>query len=347
MIVEQNPSPAYKLQWNFNVQRQFGRGLSITAGYVGARGIHLSVTSDDTDEVPLSRVTKTADGHLLFPSTRPIQTINPNFSQIRTLQWLGYSTYHGLQLNVAEKMSQGITIQGAFAWSKSIDIGSVEYSTSELLNGMDNPYSFLPNLQRGVSDFDVPLRFSANFLWDAPSPKTKMLLPRFLLGGWEVSGIFTAQSGTPFSMRIPLDRAGTGSSIAGSSTGAGQRPDFVPGPGCSSPNSATGGDPATFINMNCFAFPAAGTIGNLGRNAMRGPGLQDLDFSLFKNHNLLGEKLKAQFRAEFFNILNRANFGLQVFTPFNSSGQPVIANTALKSTVTSSRQIQLGLKFLW
>ena len=106
--------------------------------------------------------------------------------------------------------------------------------------------------------------------------------------------------------------------------------------------------PESYIKLQCFAFPAPGTIGNLGRNTLRGPRVENWDFSLFKNHDLPGEELRVQFRAEFFNLLNRPNFGLPVTNIFNGAGQPVAANAAVKPpTVTTSRQIQFGMKLIW
>jgi hypothetical protein len=109
------------------------------------------------------------------------------------------------------------------------------------------------------------------------------------------------------------------------------------------------GDPANYINLACFSVPLRGQLGNLGRNTFMAPSLDELDLSLFKNHDLFAEKLRIQFRAEIFNILNHVNFtdGGQPFTVFNTQGLPVQANTALISTSTTSRQIQLGMKFIF
>ena len=108
------------------------------------------------------------------------------------------------------------------------------------------------------------------------------------------------------------------------------------------------GHPERYIKLQCFSYPAPGTIGNLGRNTLRSPRVQDFDFSLVKNHDLLSEKLRVQFRAEFFNLLNRPNFGFQVVNLFNGQGQAVPANAGVKPpTVTTSRQIQFGMKLIW
>jgi Carboxypeptidase regulatory-like domain/TonB dependent receptor-like, beta-barrel len=341
-LLERSPHPAYKIQWNVNIQRQIIAGLTVTAGYVGARGIHLPLTGDDIDLVPPSLVTTTPFGQLVLPAARPIQRINSNFGRIQWLQWKGYSNYHGLQLNATERM-RGLTLQGAYSWSKSIDIGSTEGLGSELVNATENPYGFFPNLNRAVSDFDLPQRFSLNTVWDVPSLHSGMAVTRFLLSGWEMSGIFTVQNGTPFSVRLQADNAGTGTS-----TTTQQRPDFKPGPDCPSPNAVNPGHPESYIKLQCFSYPAPGTIGNLGRNTLRGPMVENFDFSLFKNHDMLSEKLRMQFRAEFFNLLNRPNFGFPVVNLFNGQGQAVSANAGVKPpTVTTSRQIQFGMKLIW
>ena len=343
LYIQRKPPASYKMQWNLNIQRELVRNLTLALAYVGAKGEHLANVSADLDEIPPSYVTNSPDGHYVFPLTRPIPRINPNFGQIRSMIWDGWSKYNALQANLSERMGARFTMQVAYAWSKSMDNGSVEYSNVELAGAQDSPYRFIPNVQRGRSDFDVPQHLAINTVWQVPSPNTSMMVPKFLLSGWEASGIFSAQSGTPFSVRIPTDTAGTGSLVANSNSN-GQRPDFVTGPTC---NPATGGDPAHYIHLECFSFPKAGTLGNLGRNALRGPELQNFDFSLFKNDTMFKERLKIQFRAEAFNILNHANFATKLVTVYTGGGAIVPASAALLSTKTKSRQIQFGLRFVF
>ena len=343
--IEPNPHRAYKMQWNFNLQQQVTRGLSIMAGYVGSRGIHLPLSIQDTDQVPPPLVTKSPDGHYLFPTTGTIQRINPNYGSISSMQWKGSSIYHSLQVNVVQQLRHGISFQGVYAWSKNIDIGSAEYVSSDLRNSLESPWAFDPRLQRGPADFDIPQHLSLNFLWQAPSPHSGFAVSRFLLAGWELSGIFTAQSGTPFNVVFLSDQARTGNSFVPRS---GQRPNFSPGPGCSSPNAINPGNYSNYVKFQCFSFPALGQLGNLGRNTLRSPGLEDFDFSLFKNHRLFNEKLTVQFRAELFNLFNRSNLSAGIITGFNSQGQVIPANSQLvPPTVTTSRQIQFGLKLIW
>jgi hypothetical protein len=338
-----DPPQAYKLQWNLNVERQITNGLSITAGYVGSRGVHLPLRYGDLNLVPLFLVRTAPDGHLVFPSGPP-QRVNPNFPLIPATLWNGYSIYHSGQLNVSQRFTHGFTFQGVYVWSKNIDVGSSEVNRSDNFNNVDNAYGFRPGLNRGVADWDVPHHLALNAVWNLPNTSIQSAVPRFLLSGWELGGIFTAQSGMPFSATIAADRAGTGTA-AGNANG--QRPDYNPAPGCST-NAVNPGHPESYVNLQCFSFPAAGTLGNLGRNTLRAPTIQDFDFSLFKNHNLWGEKMKVQFRAEAFNLFNRANFGARVASLINGRGAYVPGNAALKApTVTTSRQIQFGTKLVW
>ena len=338
-----DPPEAYKLQWNLNVERQIAGGLSITAGYVGSRGVHLPLRYGELNVVPPFLLKTTPDGHLLFPSGTP-QRVNPNFPLIPATLWNGYSVYHSGQLNVTQRFTHGVSFQGVYVWSKNIDVGSSEVNNNDNFNNAANPYGFKPSLNRGVADWDVPHHFALNAVWDLPNPSTHMAVPRFLLSGWEMGGIFTAQSGMPFTATISADRAGI---TTGTGNGGGQRPDYTPAPGCST-NAINPGHPENYIKLQCFSFPAAGTLGNLGRNTLRAPGLEDFDFSLFKNHNLLDEKLKVQLRFEAFNVFNRTNLGARTASIINNRGAYVPGNAAIKApTVTTSRQIQFGTKLIW
>ena len=121
---------------------------------------------------------------------------------------------------------------------------------------------------------------------------------------------------------------------------------YVNAPGCS-PNAVTG-DIGHLIMTQCFAFPAPGVLGNFGRNMFRVPTFRDLDFSVFKNQNLWGEKLKAQFRVEMFNILNNTNLQANSQAIFDGNGKLVSTiGTPISPTANTSRQIQIGLKLLF
>ena len=354
--VEANPHRAYNDQWNLTIQRQLTPNTALTIGYVGSHAVHVPLGIEDLDQVPLSQVTFSPTGQPMFPippgssfkqQVKNIQRINPNFGRIVGTLWRDYSKYNGLLVNVSKRLSHGFAVQGAYTWSKSLDQGSATFSDNEYLNTAGSPYAFLPNLQNGVSDFNITHNFTLNGTWNIPVSESLHGAPRAILSGWELGSIFSAHTGVPFTAKVNSDIAFTGNSRVNSSAG-GQRPNFNPIPGCST-NPVNSGQPTNYINLNCFTLPALGTLGDLGRNTLRCPGFVDFDFSLFRNIGLHQERYKLQFRAEAFNVLNHANYGVQttgVFsgtntTPLTSAGQ------LQPPTLTTSRQIQLGVKFIF
>ena len=203
-----------------------------------------------------------------------------------------------------------------------------------------------PKSRRASLIFDVTHNFVLNYSWVLPTPASFTGVSRAVLAGWELGGIFTARSGAPFSVTIQTDRAHTGDSRVRSTSG-GQRPDFNAAPGCSV-NAINPGSVSNYINTACFSWPALETLGNLGRNTLRGPGLQEYDFSLFKNWGLWHERMKLQFRAEAFNLFNKPNFQAPKTKIFDGSGNVIPTASQLTSpTQTSEREIQLGLKLNW
>src|SRR5712692_9136693 len=356
-FVERNPQRAYMMQWNLAIQRQLAANSALTVGYVGSRGNHLPRSIEDANEVPPSLVTIAPDGHLLFPKTGNIQRINSHFSRIATTVWDDFSTYHGLVVEFNKRFSRGFFFKAAYTWSKSIDEGSNTFSDNESTNTSGSPYAFSSRLQKGVSDFDISHRFVVNYSWNLPTPGSLTGVSRALLGGWVLGGIFTAQTGPPFSVTLKNDQARTGDSRVGSSSG-GQRPDFNPAPGCTT-NPVNPGQPSNYlqtvtdpttgvVQWKCFSFPLLGELGNLGRNTLRGPGLQEFDFSLFKNWPFWRERMRLQFRAEFFNLFNKPNFQALKVKVFSNKGKPDLTALVLPSpTQTTEREIQFGLKLTW
>jgi len=343
--IQYNPDPSYKAEWNLTIQRQLARTLVLTTAYVGSAGVHLAHTVDDADQVPTSLVTWNGT-NLIFPVPLPgqaIQRINPNFGQIESTDFDGHSSYNSLQVNLMQRPLKGLTYQVAYTWSKSMDNGSTSFGDAENQNTSGPSYAFYPAINRGVSDFNIPQNMVANFHYDIPIAAAfkSNVITKFVFGGWQVGGIYTIQTGAPFTLKLSSDEADTGNSLTGGVQG-GQRPNYVNAPGCNP--DATTGNINDFIKTQCFAFPAPGVLGNLGRNTLHMPTFHDLDFSLFKTQTL-GERLKVQFRAEMFNILNYANIQAQTLAIFNGSGQliPSVVN-AQGATVNTSRQIQFGLK---
>ena len=162
--------------------------------------------------------------------------------------------------------------------------------------------------------------------------------------GWRVAGTFQASAGAPFTPVIAGDPLGSKSSDPY------DVPNLLSLPGCTNPTNP--GNPASYLKTQCFAFPTpANVLGNLHRNSIVGPGLSDLDFSLFKDNPLkrISETLNLQLRVEIFNILNHPNFSppLDHRVLFNATGNLINGAGQIDTTSTSSRQMQLGLKVIW
>jgi hypothetical protein len=251
VFIQDNPARSYKMQWNFNIQHQFGKDVTVTAGFVGSSGVHLPIATEDMNMVPLNLTTRAPDGQYLFPVTGTIQRINPNYSKVSAITWNGHSSYDALQTNLVKRFGRGLTFQSMYTYSKSIDNASNTLSSSETNNSADSSYAFDPRINRGVSDFDVPHNFVTNLLWSIPGPATAPAFARFALSGWEMGGIFTAQSGSPFTVRLSNDQAHDGNSAVGSK-GGGQKPNYVDVPGCS-PDAVNPGQPSNYLMTQCFA----------------------------------------------------------------------------------------------
>jgi hypothetical protein len=336
--IQSNPPRNYVMIWNLNVEHQLTSSTSVTVGYVGNHGVHMLDREDDVNSV---LPTLTPQGYL-WPSPRGSGTkLNPNVGDIRGLYWGGDSEYNALEVGVLKRMSHGFQVQGSYTWGKAIDTGSASVIGDPYTNSISSLFFFCKKCRRGLSDFNVAHTFVANYLWDIPTPKNFGVIGSHVLGGWQAGGIFTAETGVPITPLIGGDPLGLNSNDPFAF------PNRLSGTGCTSPVNS--GDPSNYIKLNCFAAPNPLTLmGNAGRNSVIGPGLMTWDFSLFKNITI-SERLKLQFRSEFFNLLNRPNFATPFHnnTLFDQSGNPVGWAGAIDSTSTTSRQIQFGLKLFW
>ena len=341
---------AYNQQWNFTVQRQLAANTTLEAGYVGSHSVHLPEAIDDMDVVPLSQVTIAPDGNYLFPippaGSSP-QRVNPNFARILATLWRNYSIYNGLLLTVNSRFSHGVSLRANYTWSHDTDENSSTYSATEYGNTTGDPYGFLPSYQKGPADFNVVHNLIVNGMWDIPLANSFSGTKRAILAGWELGAIFNEHSGMHTSATLSNDQAFTGNSEAINSLG-GQRANYNPSiPGCSG-NPVNPGQPNNYIKAQCFSFPNPGELGNSRRNMIWGPWNSELDLSLFKNISIKSDRYRVQFRAEAFNILNHANFGMGDAPMFDANGNVNPTSLALQApTLTTSRQIQFGAKFVW
>jgi len=211
-------------------------------------------------------------------------------------------------------------------------------------NGMFNPLFFVQRTTRGLSDFNVSQNFVVSYTWELGTPKSRSKTVDWMFGGWQLGGVYKASSGQPFTPLLGGDPQG--SKLDETS----EPPNLIQGPGCDS--LANIGNPNHYIKTQCLGFPNPANLrGNLGRNKMIGPGVSNLDFSVFKNNRIrrISENFNVQFRAEFFNILNHANFASPTdnLDVFDQSGAPVASAGLITSTQTPSRQIQFALKRIW
>lgn len=379
---DQHPKDNYAMNWSLSVQREITSSLTATVAYVGSHTLHSPFTTDDSNMVaPVSRVAGLGD---LWPCGPPIVsgrctagflasgvpsvTIDPNVGQLRPTFWAVGAHYNALQAEVIKRMSHGLQLQGSYTWSRCED----NSSSGDIGDPYQNSLSsliFFESLDRlAPCDFNISHNFVANAIWDAPGPKPGSSALSYVLGGWELGAIITSSTGSPFTVVMGGDPLGQKSSD----------PFDIPSriAGCNrvSPNYRT---TLQYVNLSCFTPPTApasmaaqcapfsgapgpapsgqvycaNLYGNSGRNGMYGPGLFDMDFSVFKNNYIpkVSESFNIQFRAEFFNVLNHANFQspLDNEALFTGNGAPAGGAGTLDTVSTDPREIQLSLKLIW
>jgi hypothetical protein len=337
--VQFNPKRNYVMQWNLGIARELASTLSLTLGYVGSRGVHLPYRVDNIDMVLPAL---TSSGYV-FPPTATSTTLNPNFGRINSTLWQANSFYDALQADMSKRVSHGVELHAAYTWGKSIDTLSATAADDAFPNGLFNQLFFDQRNTRGLSDFNVAQTFVLSFTWELPNPGWNSRALGWAASGWQLGGLYKASSGQPFTPILGGDPAGMKLDETS------ERPNRVAGPNCGTLTHP--GNPNHYIKTECLAFPGANKWGDLGRNSLIGPGVSKLDVSVFKNNRIrrISETFNAQFRAEFFNVLNRANFASPTdhSTVFDQSGNPISSAGLITSTQTTSRQIQFALKLIW
>lgn len=342
---EFEPKASYVQQWNLSLQRDLFAGMTATVAYVGGRGVHLTTNANRNTS---ANFTIDAQGKFFPPGPNPLR--NPAFGAIRSIFLNGDSFYNALQINVARQFARGLQFQVAYTYSKSLDTASDAAGIFQYEQGQlpQDPYDLRND--RGLSAFDLRNIFALNVIYEFPY-KTQSgasggrRVADFLLGGWQVNTIVAAQSGTPFNPTISFNNSRDGN------TDNVERPSWAPG---ATPDSAVTGNPNGYFTASAFTIAPPGRFGNVARNALIGPGLATVDLSLIKS-NRIGERYTIEFRAEAFNLLNRANFalpapeGIDVFTNRNADGSGVVPPNVgvITSTATTSRQLQFGVKFIF
>jgi hypothetical protein len=328
------PEQPANYQWNLTIEREVASGWVTSVGYVGTRGLHLPWGTGGQDKN--LRIPTIVNGRKFFTTGAPRR--NPSFSFITDIRFDANSFYHGFQTSVRRRSASGLQVQASYTLAKSIDEASGIFFMGDYLGSDAATDPWDTRSERGFSAFDARHVFVANFLYPLPVNVTNRAVGA-LLNGWHLTGIVELTSALPFTVfasgATDRDRDGSTTVI---------RPDLVPG----ASNNPVLGDPNRWFDPSAFALPEPGFYGTLGRNTLRADAFQNFDLGLQKNIRL-GESVTMQFRAEFFNLLNHANFQIpSVRTIFiGDSRTPLVNSGEVTETANPARQIQFGLKILW
>ena len=360
-IAEFEPSQPYMMQWNLSLQREVTKDFSLTAAYVGSRGVHMAAQRNLNTRVPEIL----PDGRKLFRTTTPRR--NPAWTDLQLWDFATNSFYNGLQLGARKRFSSGIQFQIAYTFGRSIDSASSINQSDIQDNGSKQPqdgYNYRSN--QGLSDHDVRHSFSANYTYELPihgfSGPAKHLLE-----GWQLNGILSLSTGNPY--KVSSGSGGGLTDIDRDADTTAAAPSLKPGAN-NNPVLSDGRNPDKYFDPTPFIVQNPGFYSDVARNTLIGPGVATFDLSLFKNTNLV-EGVKLQFRAEFFNLFNRANFGAMDRSVFSSATSRTVPCSTYGSTGpdagcsettgftyrptvgritrtrTDSRQIQLGLRLIF
>jgi len=297
----------YVEQWNINIERQLPGSFVAQVGYTGSEAHKLAVD--------LPNINQAYPGTGTINSRRPYQGIG----NIQYYAPLDNSHYDALLAKLERRFSKGLSLLTSYTYGHSIDGGGNEHDTNDV-----NPQD-VRNLsaQKAASNFDVRHRFVISGFYELPFGNSGGLTS-YLIRGWQLSGIFSAQTGQPFTATLSTDP---------SNTGTGARPNRI----------ADGNLPADqrsvshWFDTSAFVAPACVCFGNSGRDILRGAGFRDLDLGIMRDFNF-AERFRLQFRVESFNLMNHPNLGL----PNASIGNP--AAGTIRATINPERQNQVALK---
>ena len=312
--------------WNLTAEQQLSPSTVFTLSYVGRRGIHL---------VRVENINQLTPGSLQAnPTVVAADALRPyqGYAQIDQLSYNNSSTYNSLQANVTRRFSHGLLFGAAYTWAKSTDFGSTYYGVL--------PNTYDPGENYGPSDYDIRNVLVINYVYDLPLPQNmNHRLTAAILGGWQLSGITQAQSGTPLSVAIANDQAGVG---PGSGSQYAQIVSPLGRPKGFSPN---GTSPATWFTPSSFAEPVAGTFASRGsRNVIYGPGFQSWNVATTKTFHLVPGRDNHQllFKAEAFNVANHPNLdNPDTYLPSNTFGKVISKG----NTYSSDRNMQFSLRY--
>ena len=339
------------ISWNYSIEQQLARNMSLRVAYVGSHGYH-GIIDIDANTIPQQTCADPAgclaggirgavtvpQGTKYFPrGTRP----NPYLANAYLWYTEGISSYNALQTDLTKRLSSGLTFRFNYTFSKNLDNGSGIASSQAQNQNQSVMDPRHPLRDYGRSALDFRHQGSGSFSYELPFGNGKRFgnglsgVAEKLAGGWQLNGIVTLLSGFPLTPLVGTNQSGNGNTFNP------DRPNYNPnfhGP-------VQIGKVDQWFDPNAFSLPTLGTWGDVGRGVLDGPGLAEIDLSVFKTIPVT-ERTRVVFRAEGFNVANRANFNLP--NPIIFSGNSISPSAGkITSTTTSSRQIQFGLKLMF
>ncbi len=341
LTVQSGMRPPYSQNWNISIERKIAQDYLLDIRYVGTKGTHLPRFIEANPSIYGPGVNANNNNQI-----RQYTTCNAagvcNYGSVGLLADEDSSTYHALELALSRQYAHGLSFLASYWYSKSLDGIStlnVAGSAPTLVAGENdlaqNPFDLAA--EHGPSLFDATQRFVGSGSWALPAWRDAPRAVAFVANGWQLNTITSLSTGTPFTVYDSADVSLQGSApeITGFYS---SRPDLIANPNTGQPHTANEWvSRAPFLQLN--PVTQAGQFGNEGRNVVRGPGIEDVDISLFKYFRM-GESRRVQFRAECFNALNHPNFGL----PENDLESPAFGQIL---QAASPRLMQLAVKFIF
>ncbi len=340
LTIDNGMRPTYAQDWNFSIQRSFLDSYLVEAQYVGTKGTRVARFIEANPAVYGPGATsQNADRRRIHAGCRDAGPCD--FASAGLLVNATNSTYHAAQLSLSRRFSTGAGFQISYWLSKTLDYASslnLSGSAPQLIAGENdlpqNPFDW--NAEHGPSLFDSRHRFTASFLYRIPGFGNARGAKKLVLDGWQVNGILTLATGTPFTVydTTNVSLQGSHPEVTGFFS---SRPDAIANPHNGPHTVEQWVSPSAFRRLD--PITEAGNFGNAGRNTVRGPGAGNFDLSLLKDFSV-SESTRLQFRAECFNLTNHANFSL----PVNNLASPSFGRIL---EAGAARLIQFGLKLMF
>ena len=338
-LIARNFRDGYMQQWNVDLQYELGPNWMIDLAYIGSKGTHLPDVRDLNQTNPLTGLSP-----------------YPQFSSVLYVQSGASSSYNSMQFRSEKRVGQDLAFLVSYTFSKSIDDVSSVFAGS-VGSGLPQDSNNLA-AEQARSDFDARHRLAISSVYDLPFAKLWAREPgwrKALLDHWQLAGILSAQSGSPFTVNLSAGQSASAVAAFGNPA----RPDLVgnpykagpvaANPGCVAPGIV--GVPASWFNPCAFAEPALNpdtglpVFGTAGRNILTGPALSNLDLSLSRTIQFRSESHRLQIRGEFFNMTNHPNWDI----PDRLFGSPNFGQVLSANAYGNKppRQIQVGLKYIF